>query len=321
MHDREKTVTDEFGRKRVGLTITGLFKRVWWAWWLPWVVGPAIIVAVLFADDTLRERTASAAGRLPDDGKLYVRIFDVGQGDAILIRTPSGDDILVDGGPDDRVVEKLSRALPSDDRDIELIIVTHPHADHIAGLVEVLKRYDVRRVWTPGTDNDTASFRAFEEAVDSENAEVLVAAAGQAIDFGSVRLLVLHPFPNTPPEDDVNDQSIVFLLTHGTDRLLFTGDSTEKVETQLVARASSTLRAAFLKIAHHGSRYSTSRKFLEAVRPTIAAVSVGARNTYGHPSYRTLRRLTEAGIKVHRTDEQGDLTFTTDGISGILPAN
>lgn len=321
MHDREKTVTDAFGQKKITVTIVGLLRRVWWAWWLPAVAGVAVISVVLVADDTLRQRTASAAGRLPDDGKLYVRIFDVGQGDAILIRTPSGDDILVDGGPDERMVEKLSRALPSNDRDIELLVVTHPHTDHIAGLVEVLKRYDVRRVWTPGTENDTASFRAFEEAVDSENAEVLVAAAGQAIDFGGVRLLVLHPFDNAPPEDDVNDQSIVFLLTHGTDRLLFTGDATEKVEFELVARASSTLRAAFLKVAHHGSRYSTSRAFLEAVRPVIAAVSVGARNTYGHPSYRTLRRLTEAGVKVYRTDEHGDLTFTADGSGAILLAN
>lgn len=292
--------------------------RVWRAGWLPAAVGVAVIAVVLVGDDALQKHTAGAAGRLPDDGKLYVRIFDIGQGDAILIRTPSGDDILIDGGPDDRIVEKLGDALPPNDRDIELMVVTHPHADHMVGLVEVLRRYEVRRIWTSGAANNTASFRALENAIQAEGAAVEVARTGTRLMFGSTTIDVVYPSEGTTLPDDPNDQSVVFMLTDGAVRLLFTGDATERVEKELLARASSTLRAVFLKVAHHGSRYSTSREFLEAVSPALAAISVGEKNTYGHPSYRTLRRLREAGVAVYRTDESGDLSFTVDGTSVIL---
>lgn len=320
MDDRQKSDTDEFGRGRMKNRIKNAVENILWWRWTTYLVGGLVIVIVVAVGEVRPPGKARAAGVIATDGKLHVRVFDIGQGDAILIRTPSGDDILVDGGPDDRVVDELSNALPTGDRDIELMVITHPHADHIVGLIEVLNRYDVKRILTAGTTSNTAGFRALEEAIQNEHALVEVAVAGHTIDFGLADLLILHPFANAPPPSDVNDQSVVFLLTHKDARLLFTGDATENVEKELIARASSTLRAAFLKVAHHGSKYSSSAAFLDAVRPTLAAISVGARNRYGHPAYRTIRRLEQAGIKIFRTDQNGDLDFTTDGVSGIMSA-
>lgn len=264
-------------------------------------------------------------GRLPNDGKLHVVFFDVGQGDAALIRTPSGDDILVDGGPDSSIVQKLGTALPANDRDIELLILTHPHADHLVGLLEVLRRYQVRRILMTRVNHSTDVYDAFRAEMERQQSETDVPTTGRSIAFGETRLEFLWPredwsgravSESGPGEGGgLNDTSIVFRLVYGETELLFMGDATSAVEDELLASASTTLDADVLKVGHHGSKYSTSRAFLDSVDPDIAAISVGKENTYGHPAYRVIKRLKDEGIQFFRTDENGDISIVSDGIT------
>lgn len=245
--------------------------------------------------------------------RLQVTVFDIGQGDAILIRTPAGHNVLIDGGPSGRLLtEALGGELPFWDRELDLVVLTHPDSDHLTGLVSALERYDVGQVLTGPQHTDTDVFQAWQAALDEENAPVLIAAAGQWIDLGAgARLEVLGPPPGLPdggPES--NDASLVLKLTWGQASFLFTGDAANAAENALI-ESGADLRAAVLKVAHHGSAYSTSRSFLDAVRPAVAAISVGDDNIFGHPSSATLDRLQDT--LVLRTDEQGEIDFSTDG--------
>ncbi|MDI6856908.1 MAG: DNA internalization-related competence protein ComEC/Rec2 [Dehalococcoidia bacterium] len=245
--------------------------------------------------------------------RLEITIFDVGQGDAILIRTPAGHNLLIDGGPSGRLLtEALGDELPFWDRELDMVVLTHPDSDHLTGLVSALERYDVEQVLTGAQQSDSDAFEAWREALDEEGAPVHVAAAGHWIDLGDgARLEVLGPppgFSGSGPES--NDASLVLKLTWRKASFLFTGDAANAAENALI-ESGADLRAAVLKVSHHGSAYSTSRSFLDAVRPAIAAISVGDDNIFGHPSAATLGRLQDT--LVLRTDEQGQIDFSTDG--------
>lgn len=252
--------------------------------------------------------------------ELRMTVFDVGQGDAILIQTPSGDDILIDGGPDNSVIEKLGRALPPDDRDIELVVLTHPHADHLVGLLEVLRRYEVNRVLVGWAIHTTRAYEEWETLLREKQIPVIIAERGQTYSFDKTNFEVLYPWKTHSgvlqnsriKEDDLNDASVVMRLTYVSSTALLTGDATERVEELLLA-ATGALQADLLKIGHHGSKYSSLPEFLERVRPQVALISVGAKNTYGHPAYKTLRRLQDAAVQVFRTDLHGDIEAMTDG--------
>lgn len=266
-------------------------------------VGAAVVLGVLALSRAPDGRLGSVAGTLPADGAARIVVFDIGQGDAILVRSEQGDDILIDGGPDDRIIEKLGSYLPREDRDIELLVLTHPHADHLAGLLPVLDRYQVKRVVTSGARHDTALDAAWIRAVADEGVVAEVARPGMRYAFGGTALEVLAAGAKT---GDLNDTSVVLRFTYGSSTALLMGDATTKIEDALLA-ASSTLRAGVLKIGHHGSKYSTGRAFLSAVAPAYAVISVGADNRYGHPSERTLKRLRDASVASFRTDEDGDV--------------
>lgn len=245
--------------------------------------------------------------------RLDVTVFDVGQGDAILIRTPAGHNLLIDGGPSGRLLtEALGDELPFWDRELDMVVLTHPDSDHLTGLVSALERYDVGQVLTGAQQSDSDAFEAWREALDEEGAPVRIAAAGQWVDLGDgARLEVLGPppgFSGSRPES--NDASLVLKLTWGQASFLFTGDAANAAENALI-ESGADLRAAVLKVAHHGSAYSTGRSFLDAVRPVVAAISVGDDNIFGHPSSATLDRLQDT--LVLRTDEVGRIDFSTDG--------
>ncbi len=254
--------------------------------------------------------------------QMSLHIFDVGQGDAILAQ--QGDrQILIDGGPDARVLEKLGTTMPAGDRTIELMVLTHPHADHVVGLNEVLERYQVERILTTDVVNDTATYRRWQEALASEGAVIDDASVVREERIGEMVFSVLHAATNESiigtdrpgNSGGFNDASIVGMLAFGAQRFLLMGDATSQIETQLVevSLRQNELQADFLKVGHHGSAYSTGEKFIDAVRPTYAAISVGARNTYGHPAWRVIRLLETMGITAFRTDQHGDITATTDG--------
>lgn len=282
-----------------------LWRREFWIWLgrrraFSYLLGAVIISAVYVASGA---GGATAPGPLPNDGATHVVVFDVGQGDAVLIRTASGDDILIDGGPDDRVVDKLAAYLPPGDRDLELVVLTHPHADHLVGLLAVLERFSVRRIVHSGRSHTSELYETLLSSVRSRSLALETARAGDTYAFGDTRLVVLHAGATS---SDINDASLVVRMDRGTESVLLQGDATERVEAVLLA-ASTTLRADVLKVGHHGSKYSSTPAYLTAVRPRAALISAGRGNRYGHPSLRTLGRLEKAGSRVYRTDEQGDL--------------
>ncbi len=306
------------------------------------------------------------------DPPLRVYFFDIGQGDGYLIRTADGFDVLVDGGPTDRIVEKIGRTLPYWDKTIELMILTHPHADHVTGLNAVLKRFKVERVLATGVLHTTNEYISWLEEIKKQGIPFTIAKAGQvwplgygekpvgnasqqvSRDLARGRLEILYPFESfvgTRVKDakigeggGLNDTSVVAKLIYGKTSFLLMGDATAAVEKQLVAECDRkganyestanlrisnseirkfeshsqfapfcSLQSDVLKVGHHGSKYSSSSEFLNAVQAKYGVIQVGAKNKYGHPAFPTLRRLDQANVQVFRNDRDGDVVMESDG--------
>jgi competence protein ComEC len=248
------------------------------------------------------------------DKKLKVDFLDVGQGDAIYIQTPSGQQILVDGGADpEEICLALGDELPYWDKSLDLVVLTHPDDDHIMGLVEVLLRYEVGQVLEPGLDCGTPAYEEWLRLIDENDIKRTIAEAGQQMDLGDgIRIDVFHPQEELMEgtESDTNNNSVVLRLVWDDVSFLLTGDICEEAEREMLYRGYE-LDSSVLKVAHHGSDTSTSSHFLAAVDPDVAVISVGEDNAFGHPGDETLARLD--GVVVYRTDEDGIITFTSDG--------
>ncbi len=242
---------------------------------------------------------------------LKVTFFDVGQGDAILISQGS-QQVLIDGGRDGSLLlEKLGKAIPFWDRTIETVIATHPDADHIAGLVDAAKAYEIGSVIETNMKSDSQTYRAWEEAIAKEGSEKIEALSGEKIILkDGVELDVFYPFFQITDTDEKNSnaKSVVVRLSFGENSFLFTGDLPSEQESELVDKKME-LNSDVLKISHHGSKYSTSEKFLDVVKSKDAIISVGAHNTYGHPNQEIIDRLLRRGINVLRTDKSGDIEY------------
>jgi competence protein ComEC len=257
-----------------------------------------------------------AVAQLPD-GRLHVTFLDVGQGDATLITTPGGRQILVDGGPSpSALTSALGREMPFWDRSLDLVVMTHGDADHITGLAEVLARYRVG-VWLDnGLPDDDATYLECQSLLAELGVPRHTTRAGDRLDLGSgIALDVLHPpqGPALASSASANDSSLVLRLVWRQASFLFTGDVEATGEDQLLA-SGQVLASDVLKVAHHGSSGSSTTGFLSAVAPDFAIISVGADNRFGHPAQAVLERLAQLGDPaVLRTDEKGTVEFTTDG--------
>ena len=272
-----------------------------------WVISPLLAVAVL---------VCLAVAVMPDDD-LHVSFLDVGQGDAILIRR-GRQQILVDGGPDPQAIGlELSREMPFWDRTIDLVILTHPSADHVTGLVEVLNRYRVSQVLYPGLDFQSQVYNEWLDLLKEKNIECTLALAGQEIGFGSeVTIEVLNPRIHllTGTESDIDNNGMVVRLIYGEVSFLLTADTMWEAEFELIARRAG-LSSTVLKVGHHGSATSTTAEFLDVVNPRVAVISVGTDNKFGHPNEEVLDRLQQriGRENVYRTDQHGTIEFITDG--------
>ncbi len=246
-------------------------------------------------------------------------MLDVGQGDAILVESRSGGRMLVDGGPDpERLLLELDARIPPWDRRIDLVMLTHPHEDHVAGLVRVLERYRVGRVLEPGMHGAGPGWEAWDAALRHGPPRATL-AAGARLRLDEIALTVLWPDGGVPVEPattgrGINDTSIVLLGEANGRRFLLTGDAEEDVDPALVARGLPAIDV--LKVAHHGSATATSAALLAAARPTLALISVGADNDYGHPAPSTVERIRAAGARVLRTDLDGSIAveLRADGL-------
>lgn len=266
---------------------------------------------------------AAASGALLPDGNFHLQVLDVGQGDSILITTPKGARILIDGGPGDRVLRALSKVSGYFNKRIDLIILTHADADHVTGFIPVLKRFKVAAVLRTDAKKNTSTFAAFQNAVGGRQDVKIDWADVISID-DSTRFNVLWPpegYADALPSGDSNEGSIVSRLEFAGYKFLLPGDLGAASEAKLAASVSpAALSAQVLKVAHHGSKYSSSPQFLSAVGPKIAVISVGADNSYGHPTQETLGRLKAAGAKIFRTDLNGTVGFVVDQRGLVLSA-
>jgi competence protein ComEC len=274
---------------------------------LRWVVPSLLVLAVL---------ASIAAATMPDD-KLRVSFLDVGQGEAILIQKGS-QQVLVDGGPSPQALAlELGERMPFWDRTIELVVLSHPHADHLTGLVDTIQRYRVERVLYPESDYGSPLCQQWLELIGEKDIECTIARAGQEINLGNgVKIAVLNP-PIPPLSDtnsDVNNNSVVLSLSAGRVSFLLTGDIEREAEFKLIARGDD-LSGTVLKVGHSGSQTSTTAEFLAEVSPAVAVISVGKDNRFGHPSSDVMERLEErlGTGNIYRTDEQGTIEFITDG--------
>ena len=240
--------------------------------------------------------------------------FDVGQGDSALIVSPTGKRVLIDGGPPESG-DRLLAALAKHRIDrIDLIVLSHPHADHLGGLKKVVSTLPVKMFLDAGFPTTSPSYAGLLSVISSRGVEVKQASAGRQIDIGDGAMLTMLG-PPTPwlanTRSDVNANSVLARLTWKDRSALFTGDSEPQTERWLLGlklQGSQSLRAELLKVAHHGGRFSSTAPFLQAVGPRIAVISVGAGNDYGHPTPEALGRLAQTGARVLRTDQDGEVT-------------
>lgn len=273
-----------------------------------WVIAPLLIITVLVWVTVIS---------MPDD-KLHVSILDVGQGDAILIQTPNRQDILIDGGPNPQAIGlELGKKLPFWDKTIDLVILTQPHADHVTGLIEVLKKYKISHVIEPSIAYDSLTYQQWLNLVKSSEIKHEIVHAGQEINLGDgIKLEVLHP-PSPflqDTSDDVDNNGMVLHLSWNKMSFLFTADIGREAEWYLIAQRAN-LQATVLKVAHHGSLTSTSPEFLSIVNPEIAAISVGASNRFDLPASQILDRLDGrlGSDRVYLTSTHGSIELITDG--------
>jgi competence protein ComEC len=247
------------------------------------------------------------------DQRLTATVFDVGQGDAILVQCGT-QQMLVDGGPDNTVLARLGSAMPFFDRTIESVVLTHPHSDHFFGLIGVFSRYKVRHFYTSGGASDMPEYRALLEAVRASGARVSAVRPGDSLDIaGCGHADALWPDRSRTDviTKDANTESVVLRVARNDAAspgaaILLMGDATAAVEHALL-KANAPLQADVLKVGHHGSRTSSTPEFLRAVGPKEAIMSLGAKNKFGHPAPVTLLRLRAVGAQAYRTDRDGSV--------------
>lgn len=272
-----------------------------------------IILSMALTSGCSLEGYEEEHGKFENSGMLTVHFIDVGQADSILIKAPSGKNMLIDAGnngDDETVISYLkSQGVSS----IDVLIGTHPHEDHIGAMDRVIENFDIKKVYMPKVTASTKTYKDVISAMKSKNMTVNVAKYGIKPDLGSgVDAVMLSPMDQK--YDDLNNYSAVIKLTYGSVSFLFMGDAEKMIEDEMIDRGMD-LRANVLKVGHHGSDTSTGAEFLNAVNPKYAVISVGAGNDYNHPHKSTLDKFNKKGVKVLRTDEKGTIVFSTDGQS------
>lgn len=257
------------------------------------------------------------------DGKLHVTICDVGQGDAVLLRTPQDRTVLFDGGPDDSVLKCLADSLPVWQRHIDLILLSHPHADHLNGLVSVFNRYSVGQFATEDLANTSDGYKALQEAVKREGIMWQTLLDGDLVKLEpGIQMSVVGPTRAFLDQTAVKGKyitssefaSLEILLTYGQFSLLLTGDSQYQEMGQMVS-SHHLPPLTVLQEPHHGSRTGITPEIIASLHPQLVTISVGAHNTYGHPAPSTLMTLQNAHVHISRTDQEGTLRLITNGKS------
>lgn len=248
----------------------------------------------------------------PHDLEIY--FLNVGQGDSVLIRTPNNNDILIDGGPDKSVLNELGKILPFYDRDIELMILTHPHDDHDTGLISVINKYQVDKVLFNDFQASDAMFLEFKKIIQEKNiSSNSFYQNDQIVLDNNIILKSLYPIKDLPLDlrKNANNTSIIAQLIYKNNKILFTGDAEQDEEKMILDR---DLKSDILKVGHHGSKTATSLDFLNRINPQEAIISCGQDNKFKHPHFITVYRLQQKNINIFRTDQDGTIKCNSNGI-------
>jgi competence protein ComEC len=248
-------------------------------------------------------------------------MLDIGQGDALFIESPTGTQVLVDGGPPKNILGKLSQVVSPFDRSIDAIIITNPDEDHIGGLQDILKFYRVGKVFESGTWSDSKVYQNLEKEISDKKIPDILVKKGVRLDLGGGAVIdILFPDRNVM-DWPTNDGSVVARLSYGNMSFMLTGDASIMTEKLILENnQGSILKSGILKVSHHGSKNSTSEEFLKAVAPKFALISDGKNNKYGHPNQEVLNLLDKFKAKILRTDEIGTIIIKCDNI-GVCKIN
>ncbi|MDD3284989.1 MAG: ComEC/Rec2 family competence protein [Patescibacteria group bacterium] len=250
-----------------------------------------------------------------EDKSEYLRMYfiNVGQGDGILIKTPEGKTIVIDGGAYNDFVKKVSQKLPFRKRNIDLLVITHAHADHYIGLINLIERYEINTIFYSGYNVNLEDYNYLMNLIKEKNINLIKVKSGQVISFEkNINLEILHPFSIKEKEEDINNTSVVIRLSYKNFDAIFTGDMTCEGEKELVEK-DKNLESELLKIGHHGSRWASCDYFLEYVKPQISVIQVGIDNSFNHPHQETLQRLEKINTQILRNDQSGDIIIYSDG--------
>ncbi len=244
-------------------------------------------------------------------GDLQISYLDVGQGDCSFLLLPDGKTVLIDAGNSENGQEIIQYIRDTGTDTLDYVIATHPHADHIGGMAEVIQAFDVKNVYMPKKSHTSGTFEKLLDTIEAKGLTIETAQAGKVLlDTDGLRAEFLAPIDDN--HSNLNNASAVLLLTYHNNRFLFMGDAEKEVENKIL-ESGADIFADVLKTGHHGSDTSSTRPFLEAVTPSIGIISVGENNSYGHPDPLTLATLEDMGVKVWRTDEKGTIVVTSDG--------
>lgn len=275
-----------------------------------------IIIMVLFV-------SASLYLQKPDE-YLHVNFLDVGQGDSIFIRSPFGYNIVIDGGPNLNLTDSIESIIPPQEHIIDLLVLTHPHSDHLFGFMETIERYKVKNVLLTGVAYNSSLYGYFKEKMAEKGVNVLPASSLHDIYFNDGLLLDVV-YPSKPSlkgsPENVNNDSVVLRLVYGNTSILFSGDA-EMEEEKLVLQTTNFIGADVLKAGHHGSRTSSTMAYLNAVQAEYAVISAGVNNQYHHPHPETLEKYAKEDITTFRTDLLGsiEMVFDPDGLVKTVAA-
>ena len=274
--------------------------------WVPQVIHPDELLAVVLEGDATAYESPY----------LRVHFLDIGQGDAVFIETPDQVQLLIDGGTGRQVLHRLGEQMSPRDRQIDMVIGTHPHTDHIGGLVDVLERFTVDHILITENRLDTQAAERFFAVVDEAAAagtSVYNARAGHTFAMGaSTTVAVLSPWFD-PTDMDADASSVVVQVTYGDTAIMLTGDAPIAIEEFIVSQYGSQLQSDILKLGHHGSRTSSGEQFLDTVVPQYGVTSAGQDSRHGHPHAEVLARVAERGIQHISTQTNGTITFYSDG--------
>lgn len=251
------------------------------------------------------------------DKNLHIYFLDVGQGDSEYVRRMNNFDLLIDCGPNNSVVNELGKIMPFWDRKIDYLLLTHPHADHLSGCIDIIKRYEIGQIIATDAVNTSSEYLEWLKLISDKHIPYKLARAEQEINLDNeIKLNIYRPNKSYKDEkiDNLNNTSIVAKLIYHNFSVLFAGDAEAEAQKELLRANGQSLKADVLKVAHHGSNNGSDINFLKAVLPKIGVISVGRNNKFGHPAPDTLKKLESIGAKIYRTDQNGTIEITSDGI-------